>query len=256
MSDKGYAIQDESPVSFFTMIPHLVDDSDISPYAIRLYLHLKRVAGENGRCWQSQDTLEKACRMSNRTIVKAKRELGKAGFIVITLDAVGGHPQHIITIVDIWKQNENVYRGKSAPDPHSHGVDQHPIAVEISTSKNTPIRIPNNLSSEVLIPDDLEHVIIEILRRAGVKDPDSHCVELLRRARAEFPQLDLLAESKAWAARKLSEPLTKRSRPLGQLWNWFRKAEEFRKERHGAHRGDHGSAGVERFEESATAPLR
>ena len=109
---------------------------------------------------------------------------------------------------------------------------------------------------EVLVADDNEREIIGVLRKAGVLESSGVCVELLRRAKAEFPFVDLLAESKAWAARKLSEPLTKRSRPLGQLWNWFRKADEFRKERRGKDRRDTEAAGAERLVASVGKPLR
>ena len=45
--------------------------------------------------------------------------------------------------------------------------------------------------------------------------------------RAEFPDVDILEESKTWAAAKLSEPLTKSSMPFKQLRNWMRKAREY-----------------------------
>ena len=44
-------------------------------------------------------------------------------------------------------------------------------------------------------------------------------------------ELDLLKESKGWAARKLSEPLGPRSRPSSQIWNWMMKARQFAQER-------------------------
>jgi len=54
---------------------------------------------------------------------------------------------------------------------------------------------------------------------------------LVATLRTEFHDLDILAESKAWAARKLSEPLTPESRPSAQIWNWMRKARQFAQER-------------------------
>lgn len=145
-----YLVKDEGPVSYFSMIPHLIDDSSLSSYAIRLYLHFKRVAGDNGKCWQSQSTLQKACLMSNRTIVKAKRELVKEGFIVVTLDIIQGHPQHIISIVDVWGKNEGVYRCTSTPDLSSIGAKEHPTSVYNDTSKNTQRRktINNTIRKE------------------------------------------------------------------------------------------------------------
>ncbi len=60
--------------------------------------------------------------------------------------------------------------------------------------------------------------------------PDEE-LELIARLRTEFPELDLLAESQTWAARKLSEPLKPGSKPSQQIWNWMRKARQFAQER-------------------------
>ena len=61
--------------------------------------------------------------------------------------------------------------------------------------------------------------------------PNEEAAELVARLRTEFPDVDILAESKAWAARKLSEPLKPGSRPSSQIWNWMTKAREFAQER-------------------------
>ena len=61
--------------------------------------------------------------------------------------------------------------------------------------------------------------------------PNEEAAELAARLRTEFPDVDILAESKAWAARKLSEPLKPESRLSAQIWNWMRKAREFAQER-------------------------
>lgn len=55
--------------------------------------------------------------------------------------------------------------------------------------------------------------------------------ELVARLRTEFPELDLPAQSKAWAARKLSESLKPTSRPSQQIWHWMEMARKFAQER-------------------------
>lgn len=66
----------------------------------------------------------------------------------------------------------------------------------------------------------------------GFSMPIEEAAELVARLRTEFADVvDILAESKAWAARKLSEPLKASSRPSSQIWNWMRKAQEFARER-------------------------
>ena len=88
-----------------TEIPNLIDDMDLSVYAFRLYVHLKRVAGDSGKCWQGKRTLADACKMSAGMVTKAKRELVDAGLIEVEAgDALAGQPD-TITICDVWGQN-------------------------------------------------------------------------------------------------------------------------------------------------------
>jgi hypothetical protein len=88
-----------------TEIPNSVDDMDLSPYAFRLYAHIKRVAGDNGECWQSTITLSEACHMSTGAVTSAKKELLAAGLIQVKTKKEGRQYYHLITIVDIWHKN-------------------------------------------------------------------------------------------------------------------------------------------------------
>jgi hypothetical protein len=54
--------------------------------------------------------------------------------------------------------------------------------------------------------------------------------ELLSKIRADFPDVDILGESKKWAARKLSEPLTKTSRVSSQIYNFMANRHEWNQE--------------------------
>ena len=87
------------------MLPNLIDDMNLDPYAFRLYVHLRRVAGEKGACWQSTDTLAETCNMSAGAVSNAKKELAERGLITIEQRAKNGTHYHHITITDIWKQN-------------------------------------------------------------------------------------------------------------------------------------------------------
>ncbi len=90
----------------FTIIPNLIDDLGLSPYAVRLYFHLKRVAGEKGECWQSGDTMAKICAMSTGTISKAKKELVKLALIRVEVKSTEKNIYHQITIIDVWERNK------------------------------------------------------------------------------------------------------------------------------------------------------
>ncbi len=92
-------------------------------------------------------------------------------------------------------------------------------------------------SGEPPTASDGDKEIIDIWKSVkGFKMPSvKACVELVNKIKSEFPRVDILAESKTWAARKLSEPLKADSKPSQQIWNWMKKAEEFR-----AKGGSHG----------------
>jgi len=92
-----------------TEIPNLIDDAKLSVYAFRLYVHLKRVTGEHGKCWQSTHTLASICKMSAGRISKAKKELETEGLIQIqkVKDRTGWHDE--ITVVDLWRKNYATY---------------------------------------------------------------------------------------------------------------------------------------------------
>jgi DNA-binding MarR family transcriptional regulator len=82
MTDEQYRIIDEaSPRTNFTMVPNIVDDMMLSPHAFRLYIHFRRVAGENRLCYQSVKTLAMICKMSTGMVSQAKKELVEAGLI-------------------------------------------------------------------------------------------------------------------------------------------------------------------------------
>ena len=155
-AEKNHFIRDEAPVSHFTMIPHLVDDSGLSAVAIRLYLHLKRVAGEDGICWQSQIQLAEACRLNHHTIITAKRALEGAGLIRIEKQMLNGHPIHVIVILDVWAANFEFYRGAQYKRGTDLSIKEASRLVQKEHCKNTPRRITiknkdNNDINNVLI---------------------------------------------------------------------------------------------------------
>jgi hypothetical protein len=106
-------IQDETPDhKYFTILPNLVDDLPLSVYSLRLYVHLKRVTGENGKCWQSTRTLAKRCHMSTSQVVRSKHELEDHDLIQVFAEhdtKRGGKDYHVVTISDIWARNVALY---------------------------------------------------------------------------------------------------------------------------------------------------
>ncbi len=99
--------------AYFTITPNIVIDSDISAYAKLLYIYLKRVAGETGKCWQSTRTISKNLNISMGTISNSKKELVSAGFIKITKVVCNrGKSADVISVRDIWEENINKYHNR------------------------------------------------------------------------------------------------------------------------------------------------
>lgn len=100
---------------YYTIIPNLAIIMKISPYAKCLYLWIKRRAGDDGQCWENTRHISEGCQMSVGQVTKAKRELEIAGLITIKKRSLAhGHfPGHIITIVDIWKENIAYFENNS-----------------------------------------------------------------------------------------------------------------------------------------------
>lgn len=135
-----------------TEIPNSVDDMDLSVYAFRLYVHMKRVAGDSGTCWQSTDTLAKSCKMSKGMIGKAKDELIEKGLIHIEEQKLdrGGRAAHHVTINDIWLENFIKFSGK---EPSSH--DEQPSSYsELASSPHEQASSPHEIKKEPLLTNN------------------------------------------------------------------------------------------------------
>jgi len=107
-----------------------------------------------------------------------------------------------------------------------------------------PIPRSRTEAEETLCEGDRE--VISVWRSVkGFDLSEANARELVARLRTEFADLDILAESKAWSARKLSEPLKRGSKPTSQLWNWMRLARKFAEERrqHGQRQQGSGERG-------------
>lgn len=116
-----HEIEDENNIlANSTMLPNIIDDMDLSPYAVRLYFRFKRRVNQNrdgstkGSAYDSTRTLSKTCKMSLAQVTKSKRELEAAGLIRV-IKVPGKHGEwakdHIV-IVDIWEANK-IYYSKS-----------------------------------------------------------------------------------------------------------------------------------------------
>lgn len=108
-----------------TEIPNMVLDMGLDAYTFRLYCHLKRVAGDEGMCWQSTRTISEATNMSVGQVSKSKKVLEEKG--LITCERGGPTTSDSVTIIDVWLKNMEVYSKRSQRSPHEHerSPDEH-----------------------------------------------------------------------------------------------------------------------------------
>lgn len=112
----------------WTQLPNILDYMILSPYAIRLYFHMKRRTGASpdGRCWESAEHLAKRCGMSTAMVSKVKQELKKAGLITIEEVPSGkGRKAHNISLVDIWPANKKWFATTSDEDEKCECIDSN-----------------------------------------------------------------------------------------------------------------------------------
>lgn len=156
--DNTYQIRDEAPHDYFSQIPNIVDELNLTPHAYRLYGHLRRVAGEAGKCWQSTKTLAKSCNMSMGKVSEAKRELEDTypPLIRVISKTKENGIYHEITITDIWGMNHEYFTGVSVhivKTPPKRSQCENPRS-QCETKKNPVKEEPK----EVLTSKDLEQV--------------------------------------------------------------------------------------------------
>lgn len=106
-------------------LPNLVDDLGLSPYAYRLYGHIKRRCGasDGGACFEGARRMAEHCKMSLGMIVKAKHELEAVGLIRIKPGDPKTSTPDTISIVDIWAENFRRYQTCSPGEQPVHAVN-------------------------------------------------------------------------------------------------------------------------------------
>lgn len=140
---------------YFSMVPHLIDDSELTPYAFRLYCRFLRRAGANGACWENTRNLAASCKMSIGQVSAAKKELVKANLINIEyMDNPHGGDYHRITIVDVWGKNVRKYANsndETSCSPHEQpntSCSPSELGCSPGERKNNQLRINSENTEE------------------------------------------------------------------------------------------------------------
>ncbi len=108
--EKHYKIKDESgDRKYFTQIPNMIVNHSTA-YEQSLYLIMKRIAGEQGTCFASQNYLAEKMGVDKKTVAKNITKLLKRKWIaeIAPIKVRGGSVRQFV-IVDLWKINLSEY---------------------------------------------------------------------------------------------------------------------------------------------------
>ena len=146
-------IKDESgDKKYFTIIANYIFNHS-TIYDREVYCQMKRITGENGTCWMSQKNLSKQCGISINRLKKSIKYLVDHNWIKFKgkkIIKTSGGKQEVneFSISDLWKINNDFYKGVSSDDmPISKGVS--------SNSQRGITSKPKGVSSD----DDKEELI-------------------------------------------------------------------------------------------------
>jgi len=100
---------------------------------------------------------------------------------------------------------------------------------EIESESESRIRTRTPRSSSSLPPaSSSEQQLLSVLQSvAGYPFDAAKDLQFVRQLAEDFPDVDLLAEAKAWRTYKLDRPLEKKSNARSQFRNWVAKARQF-----------------------------
>ena len=104
----------------FTIIPNIILNHS-TPYDRDLYAQMKRITGDNGLCWMSQEKLAKQCGVGITRLKKSIAYLIEHKWIEYlgekpTETSGGKQTTKVYRIVDLWKINADFYSKGVSPE--------------------------------------------------------------------------------------------------------------------------------------------
>lgn len=118
---KDFKLQDNSgDKQYFTIIPNYILNHS-SQCDRDVYIQMKRIAGEKGTCWMSQQTLSKQCGISVNTLKKSLKYLLEHSWLeLVGQKQIKTHNRGIqqvneYSITDLWNMNQEYYQNKKQP---------------------------------------------------------------------------------------------------------------------------------------------
>jgi len=114
ITKENQVIDHDSLHRYRTEIPNILLDMELDPYELTLYLHLKRIAGDKGKCFASNKHLEEKTKISHWKLIHSKRILVQKGLIKITTRKKTNKSADtsLIEIIDLWPYNFEHFKKK------------------------------------------------------------------------------------------------------------------------------------------------
>lgn len=125
----------------------------LDPYERALYVHYKRVCGENqgAYCFEATKTTAQKVKMSTGQVSEARKQLAEKGLIIVQ----DGRPV-VVTVVNIWDLNTAYYQLEHRPDVEGWTVEQvklwlgdvHSMNISSHNDSNIVTRSEPNLTED------------------------------------------------------------------------------------------------------------
>lgn len=160
--EETFDVADESgDRKYFTIVPnYILNHSTL--YDREVYIQMKRIAGEGGRCWASRTTLAKRCGMSVRKLDASLKYLlehdwiRKVGTRKVAGQEGGLQMVYEYQVVDIWKKNVSFYEqgGAGGALPLAKGVQEVHQGGAGGAHKEEPVLIRKSETEFRVVPED------------------------------------------------------------------------------------------------------
>jgi hypothetical protein len=134
MNEQIHIEEERSLHHYRTEIPNCIFDAKLSPTEFLLYCHIKRIAGDKGKCFMSHKHLAESCAVSEKTVRTCLLSLCEKNEILgvyllkkkIRKKENGSLDTCLYTIVDLWPLNMSIYSQNSfGTVKYTEGVRQN-----------------------------------------------------------------------------------------------------------------------------------
>jgi hypothetical protein len=218
-----------------TEIPNCVLDACLDVYQLSVYIYIKRIAGDKGKCWQKKKTLAEVMGISERQVTYALDALcsSENNFKYPLLRKTarikpdGSQDSNLYTVINIWAYNGNLYRAKNGGGgaPDAPGVVQEvqgggaPGAYKEEPSQEEPLE-EELLSDAVVVPhlktfeklslsESCRKKIISEYSAEDIELASQRCLDWKGRSNDEAGIFTALKNKNSWNDVKSEEDLEK-----------------------------------------------